>query len=58
MAEHVVETIYGKYRVYRVVRTSGLMGPSFSVRSDDGKVRASFSRLDRAVQWAHEHAHR
>ena len=56
MSKETVEVVYGKHRIYHVIRDGGLFGTSYYVRSTDGKVFASFSRLDEAVHWARRKA--
>ncbi|HEX8622875.1 MAG TPA: hypothetical protein VF718_12990 [Allosphingosinicella sp.] len=50
----VVETIYGKYSKFEIVRTDGglLSSTSFSIYRDGKYHRGSFSSLSAAVQAA------
>jgi hypothetical protein len=59
MADSVlVETIYGKYSKFEVVKkTSSLMGsPAFYVRKDGKPHKGSFSSLKEAVESARRDA--
>lgn len=58
MASKVVELVYGKHRVYEVVRLRGWVADRYLVRSDDGKSHGTFSRLDEAVARARDCARR
>jgi len=49
----VVETIYGKYSKYEIVKDSPMLGsPKFYVRKDGKPYRGSFSSLAAAVEVA------
>ncbi len=50
----VVETIYGKYSKYEIIRTDGgfLSSTSFSIYRDGKYHRGSYSSLSAAVQAA------
>jgi len=48
----VVETIYGKYSKYEIVRKSGVFSTKFYVRKDGDVVSGTFSSLKAAVEWA------
>lgn len=49
----IVETIYGKYSKYEIVKKASLFGgPAFYVRKDGKPHRGSFSSLRAAVEAA------
>jgi len=52
MAKKIVETIYGKYSKYEIVKNSGVFSTKFYVRKDGEVVTGSFSSLKAAVEWA------
>ncbi len=54
MSKEVVETVYGKYHKFEVVKDSGVISSiKFYVKSTDGKKQSgTFDRLDKAVEWA------
>lgn len=56
----VVETFYGKYCKYEVMRTSGtlLSSPSFSIYRDGELYKAGYSSLSVAVDAARKLADR
>lgn len=56
MSQEVVEVIYGKHRVFRVIADRGLLSVQYHVRSTDQKVSRSFRRPDEAVHWARSQA--
>jgi hypothetical protein len=58
MSKQVVEVIYGKHLRYDVVRSTSIFDTKYYVHTSDGRIHGSFSGLDRAVQWAHEQAHK
>lgn len=48
----VVETVYGKYSKYEIVKKSKIFGVEFYVKKDGEFVTGSFSSLKKAVEWA------
>ena len=55
MSKEVVETIYGKYYKYEVIKeTRTLSSPKYYIRCSDGSTSGSFSSLAKAVEWARE----
>ena len=52
----VVETIYGKYSKFEIVKDSGVMSTKFYVRKDGKPHRGSFSSLAAAVEAAKKEA--
>ena len=53
MSEKVVETVYGKYEKYEVIKQTGIISsPKFIVRSSNGKYSGTFDSLAAAVEWA------
>ena len=53
----IVETIYGKYSKFEIVKDSGLLGsPKFYIRKDGHAHRGSFSSLAAAVAAAKKEA--
>ena len=55
MSKTVVETFYGKFSKFEVVRDSGTFSTSFYVYKD-GKHESSHGSLDQAVKSAQEKA--
>lgn len=55
MAKTIVETVYGKYSKYEVVKDSGLLSTSFYV-CKDGKYVSSYDSLKDAVEAAKKKA--
>lgn len=51
MSETVVETIYGKYSKYEIVRKSGTFSTDIVLRKD-GKFEGSYSSVQAAVDAA------
>ncbi|MBP7242144.1 hypothetical protein [Amaricoccus sp.] len=51
MTKTVVETIYGKYSKYEVVKDSGLISTRITLYKD-GKVEGSYSSVAEAVEAA------
>jgi hypothetical protein len=57
MSSETVETIYGKYSKFEVVKESSILGdPKFYVVKDGKPHRGSFSSLRDAVEAAKEDA--
>ncbi len=55
----VVETIYGKYSKYEIVKQSRILsGPTFYIHKDGEPHRGSFSSLKDAVEAAKKEADR
>lgn len=53
--DDIVETIYGKYHKFEIVRKSNSWsGPKFYIRRDGKPHRGSFSSLSAAVEAAKE----
>ncbi len=52
----VVETIYGKYSKFEIVKDSGLISTKFYIRKDGKPHRGSFSSLAAAVEAARREA--
>jgi hypothetical protein len=52
--KEVVETVYGKYSKYEVVKSSGMLSTTFSVYKNGAYHRGSFSSLAAAVKAAKE----
>ena len=50
----VIETIYGKYHKYEVVKDSGVFSTTFYVRKDGESFKGPYSSLARAVEVAKE----
>lgn len=48
----VVETVYGKYSKYEIVKKSGTFSTKFYVRKDGDVASGKFSSLKAAVEWA------
>lgn len=48
----VVETIYGKYSKFEIVKKSKMFGAEFYVKKDGEVVTGKFSSLKKAVEWA------
>lgn len=48
----VIETIYGKYHKYEIVKDSRLFGVTFYIWRDGKPYRGSFSSLKAAVEAA------
>jgi hypothetical protein len=48
----VVETVYGKYSKYEIVKSSGVLSTKFYVRKDGDVATGKFSSLKAAVEWA------
>lgn len=55
MAKTVIETFYGKFHKFDVVRDSGIFSTNFYVLKD-GKPYESFSSLSAAVKFAKKKA--
>lgn len=45
----VVETVYGKFSKYEIIKDSGMLTTKFYVRKDGKPYRGSFSSLESAV---------
>ncbi len=57
MGYTVVETVFGKYSKFEVVKRTSLMGsPEFYIRKDGKPHRGSFSSLKAAVEAAKKDA--
>ncbi len=56
MSGTVMETVFGKYHKYEVVKSDGgvFSSPSFSIRRDGKYWKGSFDSLARAVEAARE----
>lgn len=52
----VVETIYGKYSKYEIIKDSGTFSSSFYIDKDGSYHRGSFSSLSDAVRAAEKDA--
>jgi hypothetical protein len=53
MSEQVVETVYGQYEKYEIIKQTGIFSsPKFVVRSSKGKFSGTFESLSAAVEWA------
>lgn len=53
MGKEVVETIYGKHKIYEIIRETGTFSnPKYVVKDSDGKYSGEFSSLSDAVKWA------
>lgn len=52
----VVETVYGKYSKYEIVRKSGVFTTKFYVRKDGDVATGKFSSLNAAVEWAEKNS--
>lgn len=57
MSKTVVETFYGKYSKYEVVRDPGILSTSFYIYKD-GKYDSSYKSLSAAVANAKERSER
>lgn len=55
MSKTVMETFYGSYSKFEVVKDSGTFSTEFKVYKD-GKFLSSFSSLARAVEYAKKQA--
>jgi len=54
--QDIVETIYGKYSKFEVVKDSAVFSTKFYVRKDGKAHRGSFSSLSAAIEAAREDA--
>lgn len=50
--KRVVETIYGKYHKFEIVKDSGVFSTKFYIRRDGEPYKGSYSSLAAAVQAA------
>jgi hypothetical protein len=53
-AKPVVETIYGKYHKYEIVKDEGVFTTHFYIRRDGKAFRGPYSSLSSAVEAAKE----
>lgn len=51
-SKKVVETVYGKYSKYEIVKKSSAFSTKFYVRKDGDVASGKFSSLKDAVEWA------
>lgn len=56
MGKEVVETIYGKYSKFEVVKDSGSFSTKFYVRKDGKPHKGAYSSLRAAVEAAEQDA--
>ncbi len=52
MSKKVIETIYGKYSKFEIVKTSGMFSSKFYVYKDGKPYRGEYSSLRAAVEAA------
>lgn len=52
----VVETVYGKYSKYEIVKKTSVLSTKFYVRKDGDVATGKFSSLKAAVEWAEENS--